>query len=93
MGRVWERTMSSEWQATVPGAMAGIVEPDLWARDADGDMRVEESDGEPGWLVWCSGMRLRLDHGSITFESDVHGDLARAARALLAASAAWDVAS
>lgn len=62
---------------------------DGWYIDADGDVKLDEDGESPGWLLWCGGDRLRMDWGSITFESDVQHDVDTAARWLLDAANAW----
>ena len=71
-------------------ALRFIAEPHEWLMDGDGDMYLPECDDDPGWLVWCSGERLRLSWGCIDFECDTQGDIARAARRLLAAAKGWE---
>ncbi len=70
--------------------LAFLAPVDEWKQDADGDWSLSEDGENPGWLLWLDGQRLKLSWGCIDFESDVYqDDLAKTARWLMSAAAAW----
>ena len=85
--------VSCSWQGQAIKALSFLAPAEEWRVDSDGDLVLTEEAEAPGWAISLHGQRMRMEFGCITFESDVeHDEYAQAARRLVAALDAWEVA-